>query len=109
MKKETQQLHGNIGNYGGGVFASERKWAWGPKMASKHLPRRKKTTGGLENGLENPWKRKNITKKAHADRGLETIWEMSVYIQFPKKLRNLSSPFPKYGMEEPIVGTVWTY
>jgi len=79
MKKETQQLHGNIGNYGGGVFASERKWAWGPKMASKHLPRRKKTTGGLENGLANPWKRKNITKKAHADRGLETIWEMSVY------------------------------
>jgi hypothetical protein len=79
MKKETQQLHGNIGNYGGGVFASERKWAWGPKMASKHLPRRKKTTGGLENGLANPWKRKNITKKAHADRGLETIWEMSDY------------------------------
>ena len=26
------------------------------------------------------WNRKKITKKAHAGRGLETIWEMSAYV-----------------------------
>jgi hypothetical protein len=28
-------------------------------------------------GLANLWSRQRITKKAHAGRGLETIWEMS--------------------------------
>ena len=40
-----------------------------------HLPG--KTEGGLENGLANPWKRKNITNKPHAGYGPETKQEMS--------------------------------
>jgi len=32
---------------------------------------RKKTAGGLENGLANLWRRKKITKETHADRGPE--------------------------------------
>jgi hypothetical protein len=38
----------NHGNNGGGVFTSRRKMALEPTMASKHLPRRTKTEGGLE-------------------------------------------------------------
>jgi hypothetical protein len=30
--------------------------------------------------LANRWNRKRITKKAHAGRGQETIWEMSDYL-----------------------------
>jgi hypothetical protein len=32
----------------------------------------------LDKDLANLWSRKKITKKAHAGRGLEIIWEMSV-------------------------------
>jgi hypothetical protein len=39
---------------------------------------RRKTESGLENGLANLWKRKNITKKPHACRGQETKWEIPV-------------------------------
>jgi hypothetical protein len=37
---------------------------------------REKTAGGLENRLATLWSRKKITKKAHAGRGQETIWEI---------------------------------
>jgi hypothetical protein len=36
----------------------------------------RKTEGGLKNGLANPWKSKNVTKKTHAGRGQETKWEI---------------------------------
>jgi hypothetical protein len=32
----------------------------------------------LKKGLANQWSRKKITKKAHAGRGHETKWEMSI-------------------------------
>lgn len=38
-------------------------------MASKHLPRRAKTKGGLEKCLANPGSRQKITKTTHAVRG----------------------------------------
>jgi len=40
----------------------------------------RKTGDGLEKDLANLWSGKKITKKAHAGRGLETIWEMSVNV-----------------------------
>jgi hypothetical protein len=48
-------------------------------MASKHLPRRAKTKGGLEKCLANPGSRQKITKTTHAVRGLQTKWEIQVY------------------------------
>jgi hypothetical protein len=47
-------------------------------MASKHLPRRAKTKGGLEKCLANPGSRQKITKTTHAVRGLQTKWEIQV-------------------------------
>ena len=47
-------------------------------MASKHLPRRAKTKGGLEKCLANPGSRQKITKPTHAVRGLQTKWEIQV-------------------------------
>jgi hypothetical protein len=38
---------------------------------------RERPRGGLENGLAKLWRRKKITKKAHAGRGQETKWEIS--------------------------------
>jgi len=56
-------------------------------MASKHLPRRAKTKGGLEKCLANPGSRQKITKTTHAVRGLQTKWEIQVQnaadLQFP--------------------------
>ena len=46
--KKVKGIHENHGNHGGGVFTSGRKWALGPKMAPKHLLRRRKTEGGLK-------------------------------------------------------------
>jgi len=48
-------------------------------MASKHLPRRAKTKGGLEKCLANPGSRQKITKTTHAVRGLQTKWEIPAY------------------------------
>jgi hypothetical protein len=67
-------------NHGGGVFKSGRKRAWEPKIASKHLRRREQTEGGLEKWLANLLSGRKITKKAHANRGQETKWEISVSI-----------------------------
>jgi hypothetical protein len=41
---------------------------------------REKPMVDLKTVLANPWSRKKITKKAHAGRGLETIWEIPGYI-----------------------------
>ena len=46
--------------------------------------------------LANLWRRNKINKEAHADRGLEIKWEISVYkVQtiFQKKLSTGSKPF----------------
>ena len=51
-------------------------------------PLPEKTEGGLEKGLANLWSRKKITKKAHAGRGQETKWEISIIIlMLPMLLR----------------------
>jgi hypothetical protein len=47
------KLKGNTGNHGGGVFASGRNRAWGPKKASKHPLCRRKNESGLENVVAN--------------------------------------------------------
>ena len=67
-------------------------------MASKHLPRRAKTKGGLEKCLANPGSRQKITKTTHAVRGLQTKWEIPVndnvdlprdpFVDYPKKISN---------------------
>jgi hypothetical protein len=48
MKEETQQSHENYDKHGRGVFTSGRKWTVEHKIASKHLPHRRKRDGGLE-------------------------------------------------------------
>jgi hypothetical protein len=45
-------------------------------MSTKRSFCQRKTEGGLEKGLANPWSRKKITKKAHTGCGQETIWEI---------------------------------
>ena len=54
------------------------KRAWEPKNASKHPVFQRKAEDGLEKRLANLWRGKNITKKAHAGRGQESKWEMSM-------------------------------
>jgi hypothetical protein len=68
----------NAGNYGGGVSASGRKKVWEPKKASEPPLCQRKAEGGLENGLANLWRRKRITKRAHAVREQEIKWEIPV-------------------------------
>ena len=59
-------------------------------MASKHLPRRTKTESGLEKRLASSGSRQKITKTTHADRGHETIWEISAKA-LSKLFRNVPS------------------
>ena len=47
-------------------------------MSTKRSFCQRKTEGGQEKGLANLWSRKKITKKAHAGRGQEAKWEMSI-------------------------------
>jgi len=54
------------------------KGRWQHKKASGHPLCQRKTEVGPENGLANLWGRRKITKKAHAGRGQETKWGMSV-------------------------------
>jgi hypothetical protein len=78
MKEETQQSQGNTGNQGGGVFSSWRKWALGAKSGIETALCQKTTETDWKKVLATRCNRKRITKKAHAGRGQETIWEMSV-------------------------------
>jgi hypothetical protein len=71
------ELQENTGNHGGGVFAWGGKARGKAQTATKRPLCLRKTEGGPEKGLVNPWSRKKIMKKPHAGRGLETIWEMS--------------------------------
>jgi hypothetical protein len=78
LKEETQPSQGNTGNHGGGVFSSGRKWALGAKSGIETALCRRITGTDWKKVFANRWNRKRITKKAHAGRGLETIWEMSI-------------------------------
>jgi hypothetical protein len=80
MKEETQQSQGNTGNHGRGVFASGRKWALRAKSSIETALCQRITGTNWKKVLANRRKRKIITKKAHAGRGLETIWEIPGYI-----------------------------
>jgi len=77
MKEETQQSHENSRNHGRGVFASGSKWASGAKTVNETPLFQRITGADWKKVLANQWNRKRITKKAHAGRGPETIWEMS--------------------------------
>jgi hypothetical protein len=83
MKKETQQSHGNIGNHGGGVFASGRKWAMGAKKGIETALCQKTTGTDWKKVIANRWNRKRITKKARVGRGQETKWEIPIQISPP--------------------------
>ena len=60
-----------------GVFAFGRKWASGAKTVNETPLLQRITGADWKKVLANQWNRKRITKKAHAGRGPETIWEMS--------------------------------
>jgi hypothetical protein len=77
MKAERVKNAGEYRNHGGGFFASGRNRSCESKKTSKHPRWQRKTEGESKKGLANRWNRKRITKKVHAGRGLETIWEMS--------------------------------
>jgi hypothetical protein len=81
MKKETQQSQGYTGNHGGGVFSSGRKWALEAKKGIETALCQKTTETDWKKVLVNQWNRKKITKKAHAGRGLETIWGIPIKIK----------------------------
>src|SRR5208283_5761924 len=65
--------------HGRGVFASGRKWALGAKSGIETAQCQRISGTGWKKVLANRWNRRRITKKAHAGRGLETIWEIPVY------------------------------
>ena len=62
-------------------------------MATKRPLCQRKIEGGLEKGLANRWNRKRIAKKAHADRGLETIWEIPDYMKNKARIYSLAGLF----------------
>src|ERR1035437_3561904 len=92
MKEETQPSQGNTGNHGGGVFASGRNRACEPKKAPKHPRCQRKIEGEPKKSFANLWSRQRITKKAHAGRGLETIWEINQYEKRTQLQRNEPPP-----------------
>src|SRR5208337_2472397 len=55
--------------YGKIVFASGQKACGKVQMSMQRVLCPKEVEGGLEGGLANLWRRKRITKKAHANRG----------------------------------------
>src|SRR5208282_5709160 len=65
---------------GRGVFRWHGKVCGKAQLATNRPLCQRKTGYRLEKDLANLWSRKKITKKAHAGRGLETIWEIPVYI-----------------------------
>jgi hypothetical protein len=76
MKEKVKGTHKNNGNHGGGVFAWGGKACGKAQRSTKRSLFQRKTEGGSENGLVNPWSGNRITKKAYAGRGPETKWEI---------------------------------
>ena len=69
MKEETQQLHGNIGNHGGGVFASGRKWALGAQKNIEHPLCQRITENGLEKSSCKP-----VEQEENHEKGPRRSW-----------------------------------
>jgi hypothetical protein len=84
MMKETQQSQGHTENYGGGVFVWGGRACEKAQITPKHPLCQKITGTDWKKVLANQWNRKKITKKAHAGRGHETKWEMSIYPEAPR-------------------------
>jgi hypothetical protein len=84
MKEETQQSQGNAGNHRGGVFASGRKRASGAKSDIETALCQRIAGTDLKKVLASQWNRKKIMKKAHAGRGLKTIWVIPVKMGIAK-------------------------
>jgi hypothetical protein len=80
MKANVSKMQGNIGNHGGGVFASGGKWALGAQTVNETPLFQRITGADLKKVLANLWSRQRLTKKSHAGRGQETKWEISVEI-----------------------------
>src|ERR1039458_10271721 len=74
MKEETQQSHEN--NARKRCLRIREKMGVGSKKWHRNSPVPENNRNGLEKVLANRRNRKIITKKAHAGRGLETIWEI---------------------------------
>jgi hypothetical protein len=62
--------------YGGGVFASGRKWTLGARKGIETALCQRISGTDWKKVLANPWDRKRFIKKAHAGRGQETKWEI---------------------------------
>jgi hypothetical protein len=88
--------------HGRGGFASERKWALGAKSGIETALCQRITGTDWKRVLENRRKRKKITKKAHAGRGLKTIWEIPVNTLAGRWLADLSDYGPGSGMNHPL-------
>jgi hypothetical protein len=71
------------------------KGRWEHKKASEHPLCQRKTEGGLKNGLATLWRGKRIAKKAHAGRGQETQWEISIGMTCPFGGWRNDSPPPR--------------
>jgi hypothetical protein len=74
MKEETQQSHEN--NARKRCLRIREKMGVGSQKWHRNSPVPENNRNGLEKVLANRRNRKIITKKAHAGRGLETIWEI---------------------------------
>jgi hypothetical protein len=76
----VSKMQRNTGNTEEVSSHSEEKGHWSTKWRRNISRAGKKPRADWKKVLANLWSRQKITKKAHAGRGLETIWEMSVYI-----------------------------
>jgi hypothetical protein len=72
-------MKGDTGNLGGGVFTSARNRALETQKATKHYRCQRKTENGLGKTLVKLCDRMKIAKSAHAGRGQQPIWEISIH------------------------------
>jgi L-alanine-DL-glutamate epimerase-like enolase superfamily enzyme len=111
MKEETQPSLGDAGNHGGGVFASGRKWALGAKKGIETALCKRTTGTDWKKVLANRSNRKKITKKPHAGRRHETIWEIPIksthFMQFNES--EMRTPMPSSShLQKAVVGASHT-
>lgn len=69
---KTKATTEEVSSYGAEKRAERRNWQQIAPCA------REKPRADWKKGLPNLWSRKKITKKAYANRGLETIWEIPI-------------------------------
>jgi beta-glucanase (GH16 family) len=81
------------------VFTSGKKWALGAKKGIETALCQRINGTDWKKALATRWNRKKITKKAHASRGHETIWEIPMkYAIFAKFAKN-APPIPRLAMQ----------